>query len=554
MPTAAYARYSTDEQRPTSIDDQFRNCNTVAARENLTIDSRLRFSDEAITGKAEGTAKRGGYRRLLDAIDAGECTVLVADELSRITRHYSEGARLIDIVEATGLRVITGDGIDTSREGWKLLWMMKLMGAVQEVENSSSRTSRGMLGALHRGYQVAPAPYGYRSTREPIANSKLTGARWTVYPSEALIVQSIFQMRRDGLSLVKIAGALTGNGTLPPRYKNCKGEPYWRAGTVFRLLNNAIYRGIFIWNNSSFIKIRARKRRKTLVPQEFEREALRLVSDEDWYVCNQRQATRAEQPPRAPRGGGKNLFSGLVRCGDCGALLSVSGGPKSFGVYCPQCVVGVAIGGRETCIGYSSVAAARTALEFGLQQLFTGEVLAEFHKRLKDRLLEGPAREEQEMREKAIKIEASVNRLKKLIANPELGPELFEADLIKANDDLRVVNNRVTALQGQISRLTPEVLAAQLTIEPLATLHAILNGELEVYKVRATLRRLLARFDFVARPYKGCSVYRIEFIPGVALAELTGTPVIDSSTITFEVTVSTGKRRPVEWIVSGTRV
>ena len=111
MPTGAYGRYSTDEQRPTSIEDQFRNCNTVAARENLTIDERLRFSDEAITGKAEGTAKRGGYRRLLDAIEAGECTVLIADELSRITRHYSEGARLIDIVETTGLRVITGDKI-----------------------------------------------------------------------------------------------------------------------------------------------------------------------------------------------------------------------------------------------------------------------------------------------------------------------------------------------------------------------------------------------------------------------------------------------------------
>ena len=93
-----------------------------------------------------------------------------------------------------------------------------------------------------------------------------------------------------------------------------------------------------------------------------------------------------------------------------------------------------------------------------------------------------------------------------------------------------------------------------MTIEPLAMLHAILNGELEVYKVHATLRRLLARFDLVARPRSGCSVFRIGFIPGVALAELTGTPVIDSSTITFEVTVSTVKRRPVEWTVSGHRV
>lgn len=554
MPTAAYARYSTDEQRPTSIEDQFRNCDTLAAKEGLTIDSRLKFSDEAITGKAEGTAKRAGYRRLLDAIDAGECTVLIADELSRITRHYSEGARLIDIIDNTGLRVITGDGIDTTREGWKLLWMVKLMAAAQEVENSSNRTIRGMVGALHRGYQVAPAPYGYRSVREKIPNSKLSGTRWLIQEAEAQIVRSIFRMRRDGLSLVKIAASLTGNGTLPPRYTSCKGAPYWRGGTVFRLLSNTIYRGMFVWNDSSYVKVRARKRRKTLEPKEFEREALRIVSDEDWYVCNQRSASRAEQPLRAPRGGGKHLFSGLVRCGDCHALLSVAGGPKSFSLYCPQCEAARRIGARPDWIGYSSVAAARNALEFGLRQLFTGEVLTEFHKRLKERLLQGPAREERELREKASKIEASVNRLKKLIVNPELGPELFEGELIQANDELRVVNNRLTALQGQISRLTPEVLEAQLTIEPLGMLYAILNGELEVYKVRATLRRLLACFELIARPVQGCSVFRIEFVPGVALAELTATPVIDSSTVAFEVTVSTTKRRPPVWSIEGRRI
>jgi DNA invertase Pin-like site-specific DNA recombinase len=553
MSTGACLRYSTDEQRPTSIDDQFRNCESIAKREGLSIDSKLKFSDEAITGKAEGTSKRAGYRRLLDAIEARECTVLIADELSRITRHYSEGARLMDIVDKTGLRIITGDGIDTGREGWKLLWMFKLMTAAQEVENSSSRTSRGMLGALHRGFQIAPPPFGYRAVREPAAGGK-TCMRWVIHNEEAEIVRTIFRLRREGLSLVSISTYLKENNVLPPRYKSAKGVPYWRPGAIFRLLSNSIYRGIFIWNGSVSFRAHARKRRAQVVQQEFERESCRIVSDDDWYDCNKREASRDGQEPRAPRAGGQHLFTGMVRCGDCHGLLCIGGGPKSFTLYCPQCESATRIGARSSWIGYSSVGAARQAIEFGLTRLFTGEVLEEFHRRLEDRLLCGPAQEEKELREKENNIQASVSRLKSLIANPALDLELFQDDLVKANDQLRIVRKRLSTLQEQVSLLTPAVLEAQTMIEPLVMLRAILDGQLEVYKVRATLRRLISKFELVGRPRSGCSLYRIEFVPGVCVAELSGTPVMDSSTVTFEIEVTAPKRRPVQWLVSGKRV
>lgn len=553
MPTGAYLRYSSDEQRPTSIDDQLRNCEAIAAKEGLSIDSNLRFADEAITGKAEGTSRRTGYRRLLDAIEARECTVLIADELSRITRHYSEGARLIDIVEKVGLRVITGDGIDTAQKNWKMMWMFKLMSAVQEVENSSDRTSRGMIGALIRGYQIAPPPYGYRAVREQVPGGKMC-MRWVRDEKESEIVRTIFRLRRDGLSLVAIATHLKEKNVLPPRYKRAKGVPYWRPGGIFRLLSNTIYRGLFVWNGSVSFRAQARKRRATVETLEFGRESCRIVSDDDWYECNKREASRDGQEPRAPRAGGQHLFTGLVRCGDCHGLLCIGGGPKSFSLHCPECETANRIGGRSSWIGYSSVGAARQAIEFGLSQLFTGEVLQEFHRRLKDRLLSGPAKEEKELREKESNIQATVSRLKSLMSNPQLDPELFQDDMVVAADQLRIVRKRLDTLKEQVSILTPAVLEAQTKIEPMAMLHAILNGELEVYKVRATLRRLMSSFELIARPRPGCSLYRIEFVPGVCVAELTSTPVIDSSTVAFEIEVTAPKRRPVQWVVSGKRV
>lgn len=554
MPAGAYGRYSTEDQRASSIEDQFRNCKAIAAREGLSIDPALYFSDEAVTGKAIGNKKREGYRRLLDAIEAGICTVVITDELSRLTRAYGEGGRLIEVVTEQGLRIVTGDGIDTNREGWKLLWTMKLMSAVQEVDNSSTRTTRGMLGTLHRGFQIAQAPFGYRSFQVKVPGNRTACAKWEIHEPEALVLRRIFRLRQTGQSIANIARCLNEDGLLPPKAGRCRGKPYWRPGTVYRLLSNTIYRGVFTWNGSSYVKAIAKRKRKTVETQDFARENLRLVSDELWYACNQRQEGAVGQKPRTARGGGKHLFSGLMHCGQCHASLSVGGGPIHFSVSCSQCEIAKRTGGLDEWIGYSSVSAARHALEYALKMLFSAEVLEEFHTRLRERLLHGPALEQKVLREKANKLEGNVARLKVLIANPDLGPELFLDDLIRANDELRVVNYKLTALQSQLTALTPQVLEAQLTIDPLAVVLELLKSDEEVYKLRATLRRLIERFELIGRPYSGCSVFRIRFTPGVCVAELSDTPVLDSTTLAFEITVSATKSRPTIWTVTGQRI
>lgn len=138
--TGAYARYSPGKgQGETSIEDQLRRCRQVAEREGLSIDEKFVFADEAITGKAEGLAKRTQYRRLLDAIEARECSIVIVDEISRLTRHVREGGRLMDLVDEMGVRFLTNDGIDTQRDGWRPLWMVKLMAANMEVESTGTR-------------------------------------------------------------------------------------------------------------------------------------------------------------------------------------------------------------------------------------------------------------------------------------------------------------------------------------------------------------------------------------------------------------------------------
>ena len=81
MRTALYARYSTDKQRESSIEDQFRNCVQYAERESWQITAR--YKDGAISG---ATADRPGYQAMLADAQAGAFDVLVVDDLSRLSR------------------------------------------------------------------------------------------------------------------------------------------------------------------------------------------------------------------------------------------------------------------------------------------------------------------------------------------------------------------------------------------------------------------------------------------------------------------------------------
>ena len=65
------------------------------------------------------------------------------------------------------------------------------------------------------------------------------------------------------------------------------------------------------------------------------------------------------------------------------------------------------------------------------------------------------------------------------------------------------------------------------------------------------MQRLLSTFKLVAKPSRSVHVFRLALQPGVCLAELSDTDVIDNSVFEFEVTCSTTARRPVVWQVSG---
>lgn len=545
--TGAYARQSGGNgQRETSVEDQFRRCRQVAEREGLSIEERFFFADQDITGKKEGTVKRTQYRRLLDAIEARECSVVIADEISRLTRHIREGGMLMDLVEETGVRFLTADGIDTHREGWKALWMMKLAAATMEVESTGSRTVRGMVGQLDRGFQIAKAPYGYRASPEVTEAGKVLGKKWVISELEAGVVRRIYALRHRGQSCPGIAAILQREGVVPPGASRKGGSVRWRAATVHRLMGNSIYRGLFIWNGSGFTKARARKKNKERKEIPFKREELRLVTDELWYACNPRHGKESATYRR--RGGGKNVLAGLVTCGVCDCLLSVG---SNKGMNCPGCYQARRVGAVSEYMKYTSVAAAMLALEWVLETLFTGALRSKLNGMLADRLRSGPAKEMEEVTRRLKETEDAIDRIQGFMLNPNVDPGIWAKRLEGYAQNKQVCEHRLSQLRAASRRLTPAAVNAQVEFDPLPALRELLASGDDAYAVKATLGRLLATFRFIAKPSRYVSVFQLSILPGECLAELSDTEVIDSSEFAFEVTCSTDARRPVVWRVSG---
>lgn len=545
MPTAAiYARYSDDEQKPTSIDDQVRRCRETAAAQGIAVLENFIFSDSAVSGTSKGRTKRPGYERLLDAIREQQVEVLIIDELSRVSRNTLDGALLMELLEASGVRIITGDGIDSDRREWKMLWGLKMISAVQEVESTADRVTRGMVGQLERGYQIAQPAFGYVGVRV-YSDGRELGTLWDLDPQKSEIVRQMFRWRFEGMSAARIAKRLNEEGVLPPGHKRCKGLAYWRPASVHRVLSNPVYKGVFIWNGSAFTLARAKKKRQKVKSIPYERPKLRLVSDEIWTACN---PVRVKE---RVRGGGRHALAGVIHCGQCKAKLSIKGGPKTFSAHCPQCEQANRVGGHSRFVGYTSLAAAKKALDFGLRQLFTGDVLSEFRSRLRSRLTEGSAQEEAVLQRRISEIDQGFQKLQRALLTEGMREEWLAQQMVELGSERDAKEKQLAALRRRASHVTAEAVELQASIDPLPLIERLLDGEPEAYKVRATLRRLVERFELVEKKGRNVSIFELEFKPGACLAELTGSALVEASSFGFCVQVSTSSARPTVWQVEG---
>ena len=350
MNCALYARYSSENQREASIDDQFRNCEQYAARQGWAITHR--YADKALSGS---THERPRYQQMLKDAQAKLFDVLLVDDFSRLSRDQIETEHARRRFIHWGVRLIgVTDGIDTAAKGHKMLSGFRSIVNEFYLDDLREKTTRGMIGQALKGFHCGGRAYGYKLVREldstqtdPYGQPDQTGTRLEIIPEQAQWVVWIFERYADGWSPLKIVEELNRQQIPPPGAayrRRSSRRPSWCASALHGdfqqgtgLLNNPLYMGQRIWYRSRYEKDPDTKRVKRIARDRSEwivtpLPELRIVSDRLWEQVKARQQQVREQHLHIQSGqtkthagrGPKYLFSGLLLCGQCGSKFVIA--------------------------------------------------------------------------------------------------------------------------------------------------------------------------------------------------------------------------------------
>jgi site-specific DNA recombinase len=436
---------------------------------------------------------------------------VLVDDTSRISRTLKDSFMIHDELRFAGVRLIfVSQGIDTASEQAEVL--LATHGIVDSlyIRELAKKTHRGVEGRALQGFHTGGRCFGYRNV--PVEDATrvdqhgrplIIGVRLQVREDEVAIIRRIFEMYAGGNSLQKIAKQLNAEGVVSPQPQKGRISRSWCPSSIRTILRNERDRGRVIWGKTVKVRSKSGKRiYKRTAPDKWVVRDLpeqRIVSGELWASVQSRIETVKHVYGEIGRKGGMQgravsssyLFSGLLKCSECGANISIVSGRwrgRSDVVYgCPQNTF------RGATVCTNGVRVFRRALE--------------------TKLLEGL--QEQILRPEAIEYVLERFEAELVRALDNLGGELDQLRRRKETLELEVANLATIIAQGdfsvalraalvererQISEITAELLESRpdslrtklrnirsFVVSRMQDLRSILNSD--VAHVRAELAK-----------------------------------------------------------------
>ncbi len=323
---ALYARYSSDNQRDASIEDQLRLCRDRATKEGWEIvDS---YSDRSISG---ASLIRPGIQALMEDAQTGQFEVVIAESIDRISRDQEDIAGVYKRLSFAGISIVTLSEGDISELHIGLKGTMSAL----FLKDLADKTRRGLRGRVEAGKSGGGNSYGYEVVRRLKEDGTPATGERAINEMEAEIVRRIFKDYVSGASPRSIAHALNSEGVVGPRGSG------WSASTIHGnshrgtgILNNELYIGRLVWNRLKYIKNPANGRRVSRPNPEsewviVEAPELRILEQDMWEAAKTRQLKSA-LPKSGNRGAhlgkarrAQHLLSGLITCGSCRGGMSM---------------------------------------------------------------------------------------------------------------------------------------------------------------------------------------------------------------------------------------
>ncbi len=250
MRASIYARYSSENQRQESLEDQIASCNRYARKhDHMVLDEHV-YTDRARSGTSH---ERDGLKALLAAAARRLFDVVLVDDLSRLARDNTFMLNALAELGYWDVRLVSvTDHLDTADEAATLGFQLRGIFNELAVRDLAKRTHRGQRGQVERGFYVGERTYGYRS--EPRGEVRIDkhgrprpeGFGMRIEPSEAAVVRRIFEEFAGGIPAYRIVVRLNQEGVPHPK----AGTSGWGPSTVHRILRNEKYTGTWRWNRT----------------------------------------------------------------------------------------------------------------------------------------------------------------------------------------------------------------------------------------------------------------------------------------------------------------
>lgn len=324
--TALYERLSRDDEQfgdSTSIVNQ-KNMLENYAKENGYENIR-HYTDDGYSG---GSFERPGWKKMIEDIESGLISTVIAKDMSRIGRNYLEVGYYTEIYfgQKNIHFIAVANNVDSDNQGSsEFAPFLNIMNEwyLRDCSNKIKASKRSLGNS---GVHLSAQPvYGY--LKDPADKHK-----WIVDKEAAEVVRLIFQLCIEGKGTCQIAKTLSERKIETPSYhaaKNGEGrfryniealDPYnWNSSCVKAILTRTEYLGYTV-NFKTTSK--SYKEHKNIInsPDKwavFEGTQEPIIDLYTYQLAQKLIST----PRRNDTMGEANPLTGLVFCADCGAKM-----------------------------------------------------------------------------------------------------------------------------------------------------------------------------------------------------------------------------------------
>lgn len=303
-------------------------------------------SERVDDGYSGSNFERPAFQMMLEDIKKRIVDCVVVKDLSRFGREYIDAGKYIErLFPALGVRFIAVNDHYDSLEGKSqadeiVIPFKNLINDAYCRDISIKIRSHLEVKRKNGEYIGAFTPYGYK--KDPENKNRLV-----IDAYAAGIVKEIFRMKLLGMSQTAIANALNKQGVLSPmEYKHSLGiriqdnfktheQAEWSAMSVKRILENEVYTGTLVQGKRTTpnhkVKKMMKKPETDWVRIEKNHEA--IVSEREFALVQRLLGIDTRTSPNEEK---VYPLSGLVVCGDCGAMMikrDVPAGGKVYAYY-----------------------------------------------------------------------------------------------------------------------------------------------------------------------------------------------------------------------------